>query len=37
MSAAISFSLSPYRIRIALRTPLTPARDSPIRTSGGEA
>ena len=34
MSAAICFSLSPYLIRIALLTPVTPARESPSGTSG---
>src|SRR5215218_4462431 len=37
MSAAISFSTSPYRMRIAFLTPVTPARERPSRTSGREA
>ena len=34
MSAAICFSLSPYLIRIALLTPVTPARERPERDLG---
>src|SRR5689334_10035256 len=37
ISAAISFSCSPWRIRIAFWTPPTPARDSASGTSDGEA
>src|SRR4051812_31800920 len=37
MVAAISFSLSPWRILIAFSTPVTPARERAIRTSGTEA
>ena len=35
--AAMSFSLRPRPIRTAFWTPVTPARDSPSRTSGVEA
>ena len=37
ISAAISFSAPAWLSRIAFATPVTPARDRPIRTSGGEA
>src|SRR5438128_12140601 len=37
ISAAISFSDSPQRRRIAFATPLTPARERPSCTSGAEA
>lgn len=37
MSAAISFSVPAWLSRIALLTPVTPTRESPIRTSGAEA
>ena len=36
ISAAISFSLPPWLMRIAFWTPLTPARESPSGTSGGD-
>ncbi len=35
--AETSFSYGPRRSRIALCTPVTPARERPIRTSGAEA
>src|ERR687897_671592 len=35
--AGISFSVGPQRSRIAFRTPVTPARESPSWTSGSEA
>src|SRR4029453_4087056 len=37
ISAAISFSLPAWLSRIAFETPVTPTRERPIRTSGGEA
>ena len=37
ISAAISFSRPAWLSRIALETPVTPTRDRPIRTSGGDA
>ena len=35
--AAISFSCAPRPMRTAFCTPVTPARDRPIGTSGAEA
>src|SRR5215217_542073 len=37
ISAAISFSRPAWLSRIALETPVTPTRDRPMRTSGGDA